>query len=163
MKQIVNVDLNFGIGKNNQLLVKIPQDLAFFKAQTLNKIVVMGKSTFLSFPKQQPLPNRINIVLTSNLDFKRPGIIVANSIEHLFSILKNYNLDDVYVIGGASIYQQLLPYCNQLLVTKTFFDFQADRFYVNLNECKDFKITTVSEMFQYQQYQYQFLTYERVK
>lgn len=163
MKQIVNVDLKFGIGLNNQLLVKIPHDLEFFKQQTLNKIVVMGKSTFLSLPKQKPLPNRINIVLTHQLDFNYPGVIVASSIQHLLEILKSYNLDDVYVIGGASIYQQLLPYCDQLLVTKTFYDFGADRFYINLNTCTDFKLTQSSEIFQYQQYEYQFLTYERIK
>lgn len=163
MKQIVNVDLNFGIGLNNQLLVKIPHDLEFFKQQTLNKIVVMGKSTFLSLPKKRPLANRVNIVLTSQLDFNYPGVIVAHSLEHLFNILKSYNSDDVYIIGGESIYRQLLPYCDQLLVTKTFFDFKADRFYINLNESSEFKLSNASEIFQYQQYQYQFLTYERIK
>lgn len=163
MKQIVNVDINFGIGKNNQLLIHIPEDLKFFKNQTLNKVVVMGKSTFLSLPNQQPLKDRINIVLTSQLDFCVEGVIVVHSLEQLFDVLKDYPSDDIYVIGGESIYKQLLPFTDQILVTKTYFDFEADRFFVNIDNLLEFEVVEKSDMYEYKGYQYQFLTYQRRK
>ncbi len=163
MKQIVNVDINFGIGKNNQLLIHIPDDLKYFKKQTLNKVVVMGKNTFLSLPNQQPLKDRVNIILTSQKDFLVTGAIVVHNLEQLFTILKDYDNDDIYVIGGASIYEQLLPFCDQILITKTYFDFKADRFFVNIDNLEEFEIIDKSDMYEYQGYQYQFLTYQRRK
>ena len=163
MKQIVNVDINFGIGKNNQLLIHIPDDLKYFKKQTLNKVVVMGKNTFLSLPNQQPLKDRVNIILTSQKDFLVTDAIVVHNLEQLFTILKDYDNDDIYVIGGASIYEQLLPFCDQILITKTYFDFKADRFFVNIDNLEEFEIIDKSDMYEYQGYQYQFLTYQRRK
>lgn len=136
MKAIVAVDKNWGIGKNNGLLFQIAEDMRFFRQQTLGKTVVMGRKTLESFPGGKPLKNRKNVVLGNpkNTD----GIFVAKSVEELESILCTENLDDVYVIGGASVYELLLPYCDEVLVTKVAADGNADVFFPNLDKNPNF-------------------------
>lgn len=132
MKIIVAVDENWGIGKNNGLLFKLKKDMAFFRTQTTGKIVVMGANTFDSFP-DGALPNRVNIVL----DNKRrihDGAITVGSIDELFAELARYRTDDVFVIGGGSVYKLLLDYCDSALITKVRANGNADVFFPNLDE-----------------------------
>ena len=138
MNLIVTVDSNWGIGKDNKLLYRIKEDMQRFKQLTVGKIVVMGKNTYLSLPdKNRPLPDRINIVLTHDLEWSSPGVIVVHDIDSLMIELSQYETDDVFVIGGESIYKQLLPYCDTSYVTKVENQFDADRFMVNLDKSKD--------------------------
>ena len=112
MNIIVAVDKNWAIGKENKLLVSIPADMKFFRSTTTGKVVVMGRKTLESFPNGLPLKNRTNIVLTKDKNYKVKDAIIVHSIEEALEELKNYASEDVYVIGGDSIYAQMLPYCD---------------------------------------------------
>ena len=118
MNLIVAVDKNWAIGLGNQLLVSIPQDMKFFRETTKGKVVAMGRKTLESFPGGQPLKNRVNVVLTTDKDYKTKGITLVHSIEDMVEELKKYEEEDVYVIGGETIYRQLLPYCKKAYITK---------------------------------------------
>lgn len=116
MNLIVAVAKDYAIGKDNKLLFSLPSDMKYFKEKTLNKVVVMGEKTYLSLPKR-PLINRINIVLSDNKNFAPEGVIVVNNLDELFSQLKKYNDDDIFVCGGASVYNLLMEYCHLAYVT----------------------------------------------
>ena len=118
MNFIVAVDENYNIGNDNSLLVHLPDDLKNFKNITTGKVVVMGRKTLDSLPKSEPLPNRINIVLTRDNNFKKENCIVVTSIDDLFECIKGYNHEDVFIIGGAEIYNSLIPYCEYGYITK---------------------------------------------
>ena len=112
MNIIAAVDKNWAIGKNNELLVRIPMDQKFFRETTTGKVVVMGRKTLESFPNGLPLKNRTNIVLTHNPAYQVKDAIVVHSMEELHRELEKYDTNDVYVIGGQKIYEQLLDECD---------------------------------------------------
>jgi len=155
MKIIVAVDNKWGIGCENDLLFNLPLDMQHFKNATLNKTVVMGKNTLLSLPNGKPLKNRENIVLsTSKLD---GDFILVKSLEELLSITKNK--DDVFIIGGASVYELLLPYCDEAIITKVDADGGADCFFPNLDEHKDFVLSSEGEWINDGDYRIRFCRY----
>ena len=126
MKMIVAVDREWGIGYRGDLLARIRADLMNFKNHTAGKTVVYGSNTLATFPGGKALKNRENIILHPSVDFKVEGATVVHSLDELFALLKaRENTDDVYVIGGASVYTQLLPYCDTAIVTK--FDKSYDK------------------------------------
>ena len=138
---ILNCDINWGIGKKNGLLFHLPLDMAFFKETTLNHTVCMGENTLLSFPKSKPLKNRTNIVLSQDPTHNYEGVINVHSFEEFLKIIKEHSLnDDVYVIGGASIYRQTLPYVDKVLLTKVLQDGEAEVFFTNLDELDEFEM-----------------------
>ncbi|MDO4453403.1 MAG: dihydrofolate reductase [Eubacteriales bacterium] len=161
MNLIVAVDKNWAIGNKNELLVNIPRDKKFFREMTTGKVVVMGRKTLESFPNGMPLPNRINIVLTKNKNYKAKGTILVHSLEELLEELKKYDKEDIYVIGGGTVYEQLLPYCSTAHVTKIDHAFEADTYIPNLDECPEWKITAESDEQTYFDLEYYFLQYER--
>lgn len=161
MNIIVAVDRNWAIGYKNKLLVSIPADMKFFRSTTTGKVVVMGRKTLESFPNGLPLKNRINIVLTANREFKVKDAIICHSVEELLEELKKYDSDEIYVIGGDSIYHQMLPYCNVAHVTKIDHAYEADTWFPNLDELPEWEITADSEEQTYFDLEYQFLKYER--
>lgn len=163
MNLIVAVDKNWGIGCNNKLLVSIPSDMKFFRETTTGKVVVLGRKTLETFPNGLPLKNRTNIVLTSNPDFAVKGAIVCHSVEEVLEELKKYDSEDVYVVGGDSIYRQFLPYCDVAHVTKIDHAYEADRFFPNLDEQKEWVITADSDEQTYFDLEYMFVKYERRK
>ena len=163
MKIIVAADKNWGIGKNNQLLVSIPADMKMFRQETTGKVVVMGRKTLESFPNGLPLKNRTNIVLTGNKNYKVNGAIIVHTVEELLEEIKKYPSDEVYCIGGDSVYKQLLPYCDTAHVTKIDFAYEADSHFPNLDEMPEWKITAESEEQTYFDLEYTFVKYERVK
>lgn len=163
MNLIVAVDKNWAIGLNNNLLVSIPADMKFFRETTTGKVVVMGRKTLESFPGGQALKKRTNIVLTKNKDYKAKDVIVVHTVDALLEELKNYDDEEIYVIGGESIYRQLLPYCNVAHVTKIDHAYEADTYFPNLDEMDDWEITGVSEEQTYFNLEYEFVRYERVK
>ena len=162
MKLIVAVDKNWGIGKDNKLLVSIPADMKMFRQETTGKVVVLGRKTLATFPGGLPLKNRTNIILTGNKDFKAKDAVIVHSIEELLEEIKKYPSDEVYCIGGDSVYKQLLPYCDTAIVTKIDFAHEADRYFPNLDEMPEWKITGRSEEQTYFDLEYEYVTYERL-
>lgn len=163
MNLIVAVDKNWAIGKENKLLVSIPQDMKFFRETTMGKVVVMGRKTLESFPGGQPLKKRTNIVITRDKNYSVKDAIVVHSVEEALEELKNYNSEDIYVIGGESIYRQMLPHCHVAHVTKIDHAYEADTYFPNLDEKEDWLVTGVSDEQTYFNLEYEFVRYERVK
>lgn len=163
MNLIVAVDKNWAIGKDNKLLVSIPQDMKFFRETTMGKVVVMGRKTLESFPGGQPLKKRTNIVITRDKNYSVKDAIVVHSVEEALEEIKNYNSEDVYVIGGDSIYRQMLPYCHVAHVTKINHAYEADTYFPNLDEKEEWLVTGVSDEQTYFDLEYEFVRYERVK
>ncbi len=145
MKAILSADKNWGIGYNNKLLVSIPSDMKFFRQTTTGKVVVMGRKTLESFPNGLPLKNRTNIVLTGNRDYQVKDAVLVHDYNELKEELKKYDPDDIYVIGGESIYRMLLPECDTVLVTRIDRAFQADTFFPNLDEMDEWEMTEEGE------------------
>lgn len=162
MNLIVAVDKNWGIGQGNKLLVSIPADMKFFRETTTGKVVVMGRKTLESFPNGLPLKNRTNIVLTKNPAYRVKDALVVHSAEELQEVLKKYNSDDVYVIGGDSVYRLLLPHCDVAHVTKIDHAYEADTFFPDLDGMAEWKVTGESEEQTYFDLEYAFVKYERI-
>lgn len=160
MNLIVAADQNWGIGFQNKLLVSIPADMKFFRETTTGKVVVMGRKTLESFPNGLPLPKRTNIVLTTDKNYKVKNAIMVHNKRELFRELEKYPTDEVYVIGGESIYRMLLPYCSVAHITKIDYSYQADTYFPNLDELSNWKITADSEEQTYFDLEYTFLKYE---
>ena len=163
MNLIVAVDQNWAIGKNNSLLVRIPEDQKFFRQTTTGHVVVMGRKTLESFPNKIPLPNRVNIVLTKNQSYQAKDAIIVHSVEELFEVLKNYEDKEIFVIGGQSIYEQLLPYCDVAHVTKIDYSYEADAYFPNLDKMPEWEIVADSDEHTYFDLEYTFYKYERKK
>lgn len=160
MKLIAAVDKNWAIGKEGKLLVSIPEDMKLFRGETGGKVVVMGRKTLESFPNGRPLKNRVNIVLTTDENYKVEDVILCHSIEKVREELKKYPSDNVYVIGGGRIYEQLLPYCDTALITKIDFAYDADTYFPNLDRLEGWRETASSEEKTYYDLEYYFKTYE---
>ena len=145
MKAILAADKNWGIGYNNHLLVSIPSDMKFFRQTTTGKVVVMGRKTLESFPNGMPLKNRTNIVLSGNQNYQVKDAVVVHSEDELMEELEKYDTDDIYVIGGESVYRMMLPHCDTVYVTKIDRAFQADTFFPDLDEMDEWAMTEESE------------------
>ena len=131
MKAIVAVDKNWGIGYKGNLLFRIKEDMKFFKETTTGKVVVMGKNTFESLPNV--LPNRLNLVITPD-GYEKHDNLIFGSMEEIKEEVKKNNTDDVFVIGGGSIYEQLIPYCDTIYVTRIDASKEADTFFPDLSQ-----------------------------
>ena len=161
MNLIVAVDNNWAIGNKNELLVRIPNDHKHFREETTGKVVVLGRKTLETFPQGLPLKNRTNIILSTNKDYQVKDAIVVHSIEELLEELKKYQKEDIYIIGGDSVYRQMLPYCNVAHITKIDHEYEADAYFPNLDTDEDWEITADSDEQTYFDIAYQFLKYER--
>ncbi len=145
MNLIVAVTKNNAIGKNNKLLFHLPSDLKYFKSKTINNVIIMGKTTYLSLPKC-PLPNRTTIVMSKDMLFNPPNTIVVRNLKELFKILNNYDDDSIYVCGGASIYNLLMDYCKVAYVTVVDEIISADT-YIRDIEKSGFRLESSSDPF----------------
>ncbi len=163
MNLIAAVDRHWGIGYKNKLLVSIPQDQKMFREETTGKVIVLGRKTLETFPNGLPLKNRTNIILTSNTNFKVKDAIIVHSIEELLEELKLYPSEDIYIIGGESVYKQMLPYCDTAHITKIDYNYEADAYLPNLDQMPEWSITGDSEEQTYFNIEYVFLRYERNK
>lgn len=161
MNLIVNVDSNWAIGYGGKLLVSIPEDMKFFRSETTGKVVVLGRKTLDTFPGGQPLKNRTNIILTRNPNYQVKGAIICHSVEEVLEELKKYNSEDVYIIGGDSIYKEFLPYCDVAHVTRTDHVYDADAWFPNLEEDPAWVLTGESEEKTYFDLEFRFCRYER--
>jgi len=159
MKAIVAVDLNWGIGFKGNLLERIPEDMRYFRQMTLGKVVIMGRETFESLPGGKPLKDRINIVLSRDGYLGNDGITICRSLDELFYKLEKYPKDGIFVIGGQSVYSQLLPYCTEVYVTKIENVYPADKYFINLDEDKTWELINASLPKSYNNIRYMFLRY----
>ncbi len=159
MRAIVAVDNNWGIGKDNDLLFSIPEDMKFFREQTAGKVLLMGAKTLRSFPNGKPLKNRINIVLSRTMG-TRDDCVVCSSVEQALKTIKQYNVDDVFVIGGGMIYEKFLPYCTDALVTKVNADGDAQIFFPNLDGLSNWICEEQSESLSSNGYEFKFTRYK---
>lgn len=161
MNLIVNVDKNWGIGCQNKLLVHIPEDMKFFRKETVGKVVVMGRKTLESFPGGQPLKDRTNIVLTRNENYKVKGAQVFHSAEAVLGELEKYPTEDIYIIGGGSIYKKFLSLCSVAHVTRVNHAYEADTYFPNLEEMPEWTLTGESEEKTYFDLEFRFCRYEK--
>ena len=162
MNIIAAVDSNWAIGYKNELLVKIPNDQKWFQKVTTGRVVVMGRKTMETFPNGMPLKNRTNIVLTKDRNLKVKDALLVYSVDELLDELKKYNAEDVYVIGGESVYEQLLPYCDTAYITKIDYTYQADRYFPNLDKSPEWTVESESDEQTYFDLEYYFMKYVRL-
>lgn len=161
MQAIVAVDSNWGIGYQNELLVRIPTDQKMFRQETTGKVIVLGRRTMDSFPNGQPLKNRVNIVMTRNPDYHVEGAVIVHDMEELKKEIAKYPSESVYSIGGESIYRQLLPLCDTVHVTKIDRAYDADAHFPNLDQDPDWETAEESEEMVYFDITYTFVKYVR--
>ena len=161
MNAIAAVDANWAIGNKNRLLTSIPADMKFFREKTMGHVVVMGRKTLESFPNGLPLKNRVNIVLTANRSYRVKDAIIVHTKEELLEELKKYDSNELYVIGGGSIYEMLIPYCDTAYITKIDHVYAADTYFPNLDQMDDWEMTEVSEEQTCFDLEYVFAKYER--
>ena len=157
---ILNCDKKYGIGKKNGLLFSLKEDMAFFRRTTLNHVVAMGENTLLSFPNQKPLKNRTNIVLSADASHNYEGVVNVHSFEEFLKIVAKYaQNEDVYIIGGASMYRQTLDYVDFVYLTKVDAVGGAEVFFVNIDADPRFEVISESEPIQDGDYKIKFVTY----
>ena len=158
MDLIVNVCENWGIGKDGNLLVSISADLKRFRQLTTGKTVILGRKTLSTFPGGRPLKNRTNLILsrsTAEVD----GAEVLPDLAALFARLRDCELDQVSVIGGASVYRSLLPYCDTAYITKTLLSPEADTFFPNLDEMENWSVREAGDVLEENGVRFQYLDY----
>jgi dihydrofolate reductase len=153
---IVAVDEQRAIGKDNHLLWHIPEDLRRFKAITTGHVVVMGENTFRSIGR--PLPHRTNIVMTLSEKADLPGCIIAHSVDEAIALGREREREEIFVIGGASIYQQFLPFADRLYLTRVAGKYAADTFFPDYS---DFSVVVSEEPCDNGEYQFTFFVLER--
>nr|QGT51231.1 dihydrofolate reductase [uncultured Firmicutes bacterium] len=147
MNIIVAVDENWGIGKSGGLLDHIPEDMKFFREKTKGKTVIMGRKTLLSFPNGKPLPNRTNIVITTDKEFKREGVIVCHDLPSAIQTAKEYaDEKDIFFIGGARVYNEAEEYCDTAYITKIEKNYDADVSIKNFDLLPQWKVAEENEI-----------------
>lgn len=161
MKAIVVVDQNWGIGKDGNLLVHLSGDLKYFKEMTLGKTIIVGRKTLETFPGGKPLAGRENIVLTENPEFERDQCCICNDLDQLFDRISPLDGNDIFVVGGSCIYEMFMPYCDQVYVTRILETYDADKFFMNLDESGDFVKTWQSDLVEEKGVKYRFEKYSR--
>lgn len=161
IRAIVAVDEKWGIGKKNGLLFDLPLDMKFFRETTSGKTVCMGYNTLLSFPNGKPLKNRKNIVICPE-GVTGDGFIAVHDMPEMLEAIGKED-EDVYVIGGAYFYKSMLPYCDEVLVTKVKADGNAEVFFENLDEREDFELTEEGEELQTNGYTIKFTKYKNLR
>ncbi len=158
MQAIVAVSQSWGIGKGGDLLFRLPSDLRRFKAMTTGHTVIMGRKTLDSLPGGKGLPHRRNLVLSRQSDFAPDRAEVIHSVE---DILKTAE-DDAFVIGGQQVYEQLLPYCTRVHITKVLSDPEADAFFPDLDKLPEWKVASTGEMLTENGLSFQYVEYIRI-
>ncbi|MDB0027410.1 dihydrofolate reductase [Flavobacteriales bacterium] len=161
---IVAASENGVIGKDNDLIWHLPNDMHFFKETTLNHHVIMGRKNFESIPhKYRPLPNRTNIVITRQTDYKADGCVVVNSVEAALEIVKENGDKEPFFIGGGQIYKVALEanLVDRIYLTKVHHTFDGDTFFPELNNKWKEVNKTVNKADEKHAYDYDFITLER--
>lgn len=158
---IAAVDKHWGIGRDNDLLFSVPEDMRFFRQTTSGKTVIAGRKTLLSFPGGKPLKNRVNVVLSSDAEFD--GAVNVHSLSELAEAVIKLPGDDVFVIGGEMLYRTLLPYCSKALITKIDADGNADKFFPDLDAADGWKPESMGDKLAFEKGFFRFTTYVNTK
>lgn len=163
MNIIVAVDKKWGIGNKGKLLVSIPRDKKLFREETTGKVIIMGHNTLLSLPGSQPLAGRENIVLSRDKSLSIKGATVFNSVDACIDYLRKNNIkdSDVFVIGGESVYNDFLPYCDVAHITYIDYEYEADRHFLNLDISNEWSLVLETEEETYFDIPYTFRLYKR--
>lgn len=169
---VVCADRNYGIGYNNSLLISIPDDLKHFSRITSGGTVIMGRKTYESLPKA-PLPKRKNLVITRNNPTgspdepleKAPTYVSIDAVkEWLLKKREEKAEEKIAVIGGAQIYNELLPYCDYIQITKVFKAFdEVDAYFPNLDDMYDWELVGAGDIMEYEGIKYQYRKYKNTK
>lgn len=160
MNIIAAVDNHWAIGSKGGLLVRIPLDQKTFRETTMGKTIVLGRKTLSTFPNGLPLQGRKNVILSRNPDYKVKGATVLHSKEELFALLKEIGEEDVFVIGGGTVYEMLLPYCRLAYITKIDYHYAADTFFPDLDQMENWKQVEEGEEQTYFDLEFTFCKYE---
>lgn len=161
LKAIANVDKNWGIGAENDLLFHIPDDMKFFRKTTLNKVVIMGRKTLETLPNSKPFKDRKNIILTRDKNFSMEDCTVFNDTSELLEHIKQYDKDEVFVVGGGEIYSLLLPFCDTAIITKTLSEKNATAFFPNIDTNTEWTLSQQSDEHEYEGIKFKFCIYKR--
>ena len=163
MNIIVSVDKKWGIGNKGKLLVSIPRDKKLFREETTGKVIIMGHNTLLSLPGSQPLAGRENIVLSRDKSLSIKGATVLNSVDACIDYLRKNNIkdSDVFVIGGESVYNDFLPYCDIAHITYIDYEYEADRHFLNLDISNEWSLVLETEEETYFDIPYTLRLYKR--
>lgn len=161
MNSIVVVDKNWAIGKDGRLLVHLPGDLKYYKEKTIGNHIIVGRKTLESFPGGKPLPGRSNIVLTRDEKYRKEGCIICHSVQDVMDTVAGIDDKSIFVAGGAEIYREFFDLCDTFFVTKIYDEFEADRYFLDLDNDKGFSIEWQSEIREEKGVQYRFLKYVR--
>ena len=158
---IVAAAENNAIGKDNQLLWHLPNDLKFFKNTTWGMPVIMGRKTFEAVNK--PLPGRINIVITRQADWKADNVITAADLQDALQKAEATNCNEIFVIGGGEIYKQSMEIADKIYITRVHATLDGDTFFPVIDETK-WQQTSLQEFAadEKHQYAYSFQTWERI-
>jgi dihydrofolate reductase len=159
MELIVAVYDDWGIGKDGTQPVALSADRKFFRETTRGAMVIVGRRTIEDFPGQKPLPGRVNVALTRSQG-EIPGFTVANSPEEALELAKT--AQRAMVIGGGSVYAQLLPYCDTAYITKVHTQVESDTFFPNLDESPDWHLAEVLQQGEENGISYEMCKYVRV-
>jgi dihydrofolate reductase len=161
MQAIVAVDSNWAIGNKGQLLVSIPADQKNFRNITMGKTIVYGRKTLETFPQQVVLPGRRNIILSTRPDYEVRNAEVVHNRQELLEAVKDLDPDDVFIIGGASVYREFLDDCDTCIVTFIDREYEADSFFPNLDKLPEWELTDESDEQVYFDITYTYRTYKR--
>ena len=158
MDLVVNVSENWGIGNGGDQLVYISADLKRFRQLTTGKTVILGRKTLATFPGGRPLKNRTNMILSGSVT-EIEGAEVFPDLNSLLAHLKDLDSEQISVIGGASVYQALLPYCQKAYITKTYGEYAADTFFPNLDEMENWEVVNTGELLEENGVKFQYIDY----
>ncbi|NLU23229.1 MAG: dihydrofolate reductase [Clostridiales bacterium] len=142
MIAIAAVSENWGLGKDGHLLFSLHADLRRFRTLTTGHTVILGRKTLATFPGGRCLPNRRNIILTSDVHFSAPGAVVVHSVQEALEAAD----EETFVIGGASVYEQFLSHCDRVVLTKVQAAPPADCFFPDLDTLSGWRKASVSEV-----------------
>jgi dihydrofolate reductase len=132
ISQIVAISENNAIGKNNDLIWRLPADLKHFKSITMGHCILMGRKNYESIGR--PLPGRTTIIVTKDRNYEQKGCLVAHSIENGIELAKSLHEKELMIIGGGEIYKQTLQKTEKIYLTLVHENFEADTFYPNLKK-----------------------------
>ncbi len=160
MKFIAAVDNNWAIGNKGRLLIRISEDQKSFRQTTMGHVVVLGRKTLEEFPGGRPLKGRTNIILSRNPEYLVEGAIVVHSMDELWMELGRYDTDDIFVIGGQTVYDALIPYCDTAVITKIDRSFEADAYITDLDKAEGWHVVEVRPGEDTSEVNFTFVTYK---
>ena len=165
ISMIAAIGRNRVIGKDNDLMWSLPDDMKFFKSKTAGKPVLMGRKNWESLPpKFQPLPNRLNLVMSRNNNYQLPeGVVLVNSVEQSINIAKSAGHDELCIIGGEEIYKMGLAVADTMFLTEVDFSEDGDAYFPEFDKSQWNEIERISHSTdEKHKYAFDFVTYRRI-